>query len=73
MDTIQIDSPVPGKGLPLWAWWVIGIGIIIAVTAGDRQLENKKKQAEEVGAKLVEVITNLKKFSTRNIAKVFNL
>jgi cytidyltransferase-like protein len=46
---------------------------VIAITRGDQQLENKKKQAEEVGAELVEVITNLKKFSTRNIAKVFNL
>ena len=46
---------------------------IIAVTEGDRQLENKKKQAEEIGAKVKEVVTNLKNFSTRNIAKVFNL
>ena len=46
---------------------------IIAVTVGDQQLENKKKQAIEVGAEVKEVITNLKNFSTRNIAKVFNL
>lgn len=46
---------------------------IIAVTAGDQQLENKKKQALEVGAEVREVVTNLKNFSTRNIAKVFNL
>ena len=46
---------------------------IIAVTKGDRQLENKKKQALEVGAEVREVVTNLKNFSTRNIAKVFNL
>ncbi|MEK7633987.1 MAG: adenylyltransferase/cytidyltransferase family protein [Patescibacteria group bacterium] len=46
---------------------------IIAVTEGDKQLENKKRQAEEVGAEVKEVITNLKNFSTRNIAKVFNL
>lgn len=46
---------------------------IIAVTVGDQQLENKKKQALEVGAEVREVVTNLKNFSTRNIAKVFNL
>lgn len=46
---------------------------IIAVTEGDKQLENKKKQAEEIGAEVKEVVTNLKNFSTRNIAKVFNL
>ena len=46
---------------------------IIAVTVGDKQLENKKKQALEVDAEVREVVTNLKNFSTRNIAKVFNL
>lgn len=46
---------------------------IIAVTEGDSQLENKKKQAAEVGAEVREVVTNIKNFSTRNIAKVFNL
>jgi len=46
---------------------------IIAVTVGDQQLKNKKKQALEVGAEVKEVVTNLKNFSTRNIAKVFNL
>ena len=46
---------------------------IIAVTAGDQQLENKKKQAIEVGAEVKEVIINLKNFSTRKIARVFNL
>lgn len=46
---------------------------IIAVTIGDQQLKNKKKQALEVGAEVREVVTNLKNFSTRNIAKVFNL
>ena len=46
---------------------------IIAVTVGDQQLKNKKKQASEVGAEVREVVTNLKNFSTRNIAKVFNL
>lgn len=46
---------------------------IIAVTEGDKQLENKKKQAKLVGAKVKEVVTNLKNFSTRNIAKIFNL
>lgn len=46
---------------------------IIAVTKGDSQLENKKKQAFAVGAEVKEVVVNLKNFSTRNIAKVFNL
>ncbi len=46
---------------------------IIAVTVGDQQLENKKKQAIEIGAEVKEVVTNLKNFSTRNIAKIFNL
>ena len=46
---------------------------IIAVTEGDKQLENKKNQAKLIGAEVKEVITNLKNFSTRNIAKAFNL
>ncbi|MEK7096787.1 MAG: adenylyltransferase/cytidyltransferase family protein [Patescibacteria group bacterium] len=46
---------------------------IIGVTEGDKQLENKKKQAKLIGAEVKEVVTNLKNFSTRNIAKVFNL
>ena len=46
---------------------------IIAVTEGDKQLENKKQQAKLIRAEVKEVVTNLKNFSTRNIAKVFNL
>ena len=46
---------------------------IIAVTQGDKQLENKKSQAKLIGAEVKEVVTNLKNFSTRNIAKAFNL
>ena len=46
---------------------------IIAVTEGDKQLENKKKQAREIGIEVKEVVSNLKNFSTRNIAKIFNL
>jgi FAD synthetase len=46
---------------------------IIAVTSGDKQLENKRKQAREVGAEVKEVVSDLKNFSTRKIAKVFNL
>jgi cytidyltransferase-like protein len=46
---------------------------VIAVTAGDLKLENKRQQARAVGAEVVEVIINLKKFSTRNIRKIFNL
>ena len=43
------------------------------MTEGDKQIENKKNQAKKIGAEVKEVITNLKNFSTRNIAKVFNL
>jgi rfaE bifunctional protein nucleotidyltransferase chain/domain len=46
---------------------------VIAITVGDSQIKNKNKQALEVGAKVKEVVINLKNFSTRNIAKVFNL
>jgi len=46
---------------------------VIAVTKGDSQIENKRKQAIKIGAKVKEVVTNLKDFSTRNIAKMFNL
>lgn len=46
---------------------------IIAVTEGDKQLENKRKQAELIGAEVKIVVSNLDNFSTRNIAKVFNL
>lgn len=46
---------------------------IIAVTKGDKQIENKRKQAMEVGAEVREVVPSLKNFSTRNIAKAFNL
>ncbi|EKE14206.1 MAG: glycerol-3-phosphate cytidyltransferase TagD [uncultured bacterium] len=46
---------------------------IIAVTEGDKQLENKKRQAKLIGAEVKEVVTNLKNFSTRNIAKKFDL
>ncbi|MEK7177272.1 MAG: adenylyltransferase/cytidyltransferase family protein [Patescibacteria group bacterium] len=46
---------------------------IIGVTEGDKQLENKKKQAKLIGAEVKEVVTNIKNFSTRNIAKKFNL
>ncbi|MEK7597544.1 MAG: adenylyltransferase/cytidyltransferase family protein [Patescibacteria group bacterium] len=46
---------------------------IIAVTKGDKQLENKKKQAKLIGAEVKVVVSNLDNFSTRNIAKVFDL
>lgn len=46
---------------------------IIAVTEGDKQLKNKRKQAKLIGAKVKIVVSNLDNFSTRNIAKVFNL
>ncbi len=46
---------------------------IIAVTEGDKQLENKRKQAELIGAEVKIVVSNLDNFSTRNIAKAFDL
>ena len=46
---------------------------IIAVTEGDKQLINKQLQAKEISAEVKVVVTNLKNFSTRNIAKIFNL
>jgi len=46
---------------------------VIAVTSGDPQFENKKKQIEEIGGQLVTVIPPLKKFSTRRIINVFNI
>lgn len=46
---------------------------IIAVTEGDSQIKNKKRQAEEIGGEVKAVVTNLKNFSTRNIAKAFDL
>lgn len=46
---------------------------IIAVTEGDKQLENKKKQAKPIGAEVKVVVSNLNNFATRNIAKVFDL
>ncbi|MFA6532951.1 MAG: adenylyltransferase/cytidyltransferase family protein [Patescibacteria group bacterium] len=46
---------------------------IIAVTEGDKQFENKRKQAKLIGAKVKVVVSNLNNFSTRNIAKVFDL
>ena len=40
---------------------------IIAVTEGDTQLENKKKQAKEIGAEVKIVTPLVKKYSTRRI------
>jgi len=45
---------------------------IIAVTEGDSQLENKKKQAEEVKAKVVVVTSLIKKYSTRKIINEYS-
>ncbi len=46
---------------------------IIAVTQGDKQLKNKKKQAREIGGEVKVVSPLLKKFSTKKIAKMFKL
>lgn len=42
---------------------------IIAVVEGDIQLENKKKQAAEIGARVIKVINRIKNLSTSNIIK----
>ncbi|MFH0979352.1 MAG: adenylyltransferase/cytidyltransferase family protein [Candidatus Roizmanbacteria bacterium] len=45
---------------------------IIAVTEGDPQLENKRKQIEEIGGQLKVVTPLLRKFSTKKIISNFN-
>lgn len=45
---------------------------IIAVTEGDPQLKNKKKQIKEVGGELKIVTPLLRKFSTRKIIAYFD-
>jgi len=45
---------------------------IIAVTSGDRQLANKKRQAAMVGAEVKIVTPLLKKYSTKRIINDFN-
>jgi len=45
---------------------------IAAVTEGDPQLENKRKQVEEIGGQLKVVTPLLKKFSTKKIINNFN-
>ncbi|MBW7960276.1 adenylyltransferase/cytidyltransferase family protein [Patescibacteria group bacterium] len=45
---------------------------IVAVTDGDPQFKNKKKQIGEVGGKLKVVTPLLKKFSTRKIISKFS-
>ena len=44
---------------------------IIAITEGDPQLKNKKKQIESIGGKLKIVTPLLKQFSTRKLLKRF--
>lgn len=46
---------------------------IIAITDGDRQLENKKRQSEEVGAQLKIVIPVVESFSSSSIIEYANL
>lgn len=42
---------------------------VIATTSGDKNIHHKKRQADLVGAKLIEVIKELKNRSTSRIAK----
>lgn len=46
---------------------------VIAVTSGDPQIKNKKKQVEEIGGRLVTVIPLIKRFSTRRIINIFDI
>ena len=46
---------------------------IIAITKNDRQTENKKKQAELVGAKLVVVTPRIEPYSTTDLIKKLGL
>ena len=46
---------------------------IIAVTAGDRQLNNKLKQASQIGAKLITVTQSVKNKSTTKILNKIGL
>ncbi len=46
---------------------------IVAVTEGDPQLKNKRKQIEEIGGRLVTVIPLIKRFSTRRIINIFDI
>ncbi len=46
---------------------------IIAITDGDRQLENKKRQSEEVGAQLKIVTPVVESFSSSSIIEYANL
>lgn len=43
---------------------------IIAVSGQDEKIDNKKQQAELVGAKLIEVTKRLKKYSTSKIIRL---
>jgi len=45
---------------------------IIAITKGDKQLENKKNQARQVGSKVKEVSILLNNLSSSNIRKILN-
>jgi len=46
---------------------------VVAVTSGDPQIKNKKKQVEEIGGRLVTVIPLIKRFSTRRIINIFDI
>jgi len=45
---------------------------IVAVTEGDKQLKNKRKQIKEIGGQLKVVTPLLKKYSTRKIINEFS-
>ncbi len=46
---------------------------VVAVTSGDPQIKNKKKQVEEIDGRLVTVIPLIKRFSTRRIINIFDI
>lgn len=78
MDTAQLNSPVPGKGLPIWAWWVIGLAVIVAVTAAvvflirsaKPQLPPGLVQKRESVAKILEDINKVKDVDIRPLVEL---
>lgn len=46
---------------------------ILATTAGDLKIEHKKRQAEKIGARVIEVIGRVKDKSTSNIVELLEI
>ncbi len=54
METTETNFSASPKKLPLWAWWAVGIAVIIAVAAGAVLLVANKKKTPELPPGLVE-------------------